>query len=140
MRRWTAQADAICIRISDSDGVSISATKEIQISADRTLLIQANDLEKVKKEPTAWFDSEREERMKRFDQEQTAGMERYVADGGNDSYNAAWDLTKTLGGNLIGGFWEDVKAPFQLISTIGDMINPPEAPEEPPKVSFDKGG
>ena len=133
-----AGGDEICIRISDSDGVSISATKEIQISADRTLLIQANDLEKVKKEPTAWFDSEREERMKRFDQEQTAGMERYVADGGNDSYNAAWDLTKTLGGNLIGGFWEDVKAPFQLISTIGDMINPPEAPEEPPKLSFDK--
>ena len=47
-------------------------------------------------------------------------------------------LNQNLGWKSDGGFSEDVKAPFQLISTIGDMINPPEAPEEPPKLSFDK--
>ena len=51
--------------------------------------------------------------MTQFDSEQTAGEQRYVADGGNNSYNAGWDLVKTLSGNLIDGFVNDVAAPFQ---------------------------
>ncbi|MFR4350182.1 MAG: RHS repeat-associated core domain-containing protein [Roseburia sp.] len=130
--------DKIRITISDKEGIDISASKEVHIRADRTLLIQANDLDKVKQEPTEWFDSLKNERMERFDKEQTIGNDRYVADGGNDSYNAAWDLTKTVGGNLIKGFADDIMAPFQLISTLGGMISPPAQEQEQPKVSFEK--
>ena len=130
--------ERIKITLSDTDGIEILASKEVNITAEHTLLIQSNNLDEVKEQPTEWFDSERKGRMADFDNEQTIGSNRYIADGGNTSYNAGWDLTKTLGGNLVKGFVDDITSPFQLVSTIGGLISPPAAAPEQPQLSFDK--
>jgi RHS repeat-associated protein len=131
------ESDEVKIILSDKTGIEISAAREITIRADKNMVLQANDLEAVQEQPLAWFEAGRKARMTQFDSEQTAGEERYVADGGNQSYNAGWDLIQTLSGNLIGGFVNEVAAPFQLIGTLGDLFAPPADPPGPAPLRFD---
>lgn len=131
------ESDQVKIILSDKTGIEISAAKEIKIYADKNIVIQANDLEAVQEQPLEWFEAGRKEAMTQFDSEQAAGEQRYVADGGNNSYNAGWDLLGTLSSNLIGGFVNDVAAPFQLIGTLGDLFSPPPAKPEPPPLTFE---
>ena len=69
------------------------------------MLIQSTELEQIQENPTEWFDKERKTRMETFDTEQEAGQQQYVSDGGNDSYNATWELVKDVGEQL----WHGVK-------------------------------
>ena len=131
------ESDQVKIILSDKTGIEISAAKEIKIYADKNIVIQANDLEAVQEQPLEWFEAGRKEAMTQFDSEQAAGEQRYVADGGNNSYNAGWDLLGTLSSNLIDGFVNDVAAPFQLIGTLGDLFSPPPAKPEPPPLTFE---
>ena len=130
--------EQIRITFSDKEGIEISASKEVNIRADRALLIQSHDLEAVKEQPTEWFDSGRKKRQEEFDTEQAKGNDRYVTDGGDDSYFASWELVKAVGGNILKGFADDISAPFQLINTLGAMGASEETHQDPPRVSFDK--
>lgn len=103
--------EQIRITFSDKEGIEISASKEVNIRADRALLIQSHDLETVKEQPTEWFDSKRKKRQEEFAIEQAKGNERYVADGGKESYFASRELAKTVGGNILKGFVDDITAP-----------------------------
>ena len=60
----------ITILLSDTDGIEISAEKEVTIRAERGVLIQSTDLEQIQENPTEWFDKERKSRMETFDTEQ----------------------------------------------------------------------
>ena len=131
--------ERVRITFSDTDGVDIASSKEITIQAQNSILIQSNDLETVKENLTEWFDSERKTRMEQFDTDQSAGAEKYAADGGNTSYNAAWDLTKNLASQMWEGFLGEITSPFQIVSTVGSMMSggEQEAPPEP-AVKFEK--
>ena len=69
-----------------------------------------------------------------------AGAARYAADGGNDSYNAIWDLTKNLASQMWEGLVSEIKSPCQLVMTVKSMIMPEAAEQEAPEsaVKFDK--
>ena len=127
------------ITFSDTDGIEIAASKEITIRAEHSILLQSNDLEEIRENGTAWFDSQREARMKQFDADQSAGEKRYIADGGNNAYNAAWDLTKNIASQMWDGLWNEITSPFQLVSTVGSMAAPggEPQPEEKPQLAVD---
>ena len=131
------ESEQVKIILSDKTGIEISAARGITIRADKNIVIQANDLEEVKEQLLEWFETGREAKMTQFDSEQEAGEQQYVADGGNNSYNAGWDLVKTLSGNLIDGFVNDIAAPFQLIGTLGNLFSPPATPPGPAPLQFD---
>lgn len=131
----------IRILLSDTDGIELSAEKEVTIRAERGVLIQSNDLEQIQDHPTEWFDKERKSRMETFDTEQETGQQQYVADGGNDNYNAAWETVKAVGGNLYHGVKDDLLSPFQLISTLGSLGGSGEEAadnQEEPAAVFEK--
>ncbi len=130
-------SEQVKIILSDKTGIEISAAKGITIRADKNIVIQANDLEEVQEQLLEWFETGRKAKMTQFDSEQAAGEQRYVADGGNNSYNAGWDLAKTLSSNLIDGFVNDIAAPFQLIGTLGNLFSPPATPPGPAPLQFD---
>ena len=132
--------ERVKITFSDTDGVDIASSKEITIRAENNILLQSNDLETVKENLTEWFDSERKTKMEQFDKDQSAGAAKYVADGGNTSYNAGWDLTKNLASHMWEGFVGEITSPFQIVSTIGSMLSPGGDQEAPPEpvVKFEK--
>ena len=131
----------ITILLSDTDGIEISAEKEVTIRAERGVLIQSTDLEQIQENPTEWFDTERKSRMETFDAEQAAGQQKYETDGGKGNYNAAWELAKDIGGQMWQGVKDDLLSPFQLISTLGSMGGSGEEAadtQEEPAVVFEK--
>lgn len=121
------------IIFSDTEGIDIAATKDITITSEGDLLIQAQDLERVQDNPTGWFDSAFDSNMQKFRSQQQEGSAKYQAEGGNTSYNAGLDLICTIGGNLWEGFVNDISSPFQLV---GSFL--PGAPKETvEKVTFE---
>ena len=113
----------ITILLSDTDGIEISAEKEVTIRAERGVLIQSTELEQIQENPTEWFDKERKTRMETFDTEQETGQQQYVSDGGNDSYNAAWELVKDVGEQFWQGLKDDLDSTWQVVCSLADFGN-----------------
>ncbi|MGN0161105.1 MAG: contractile injection system protein, VgrG/Pvc8 family, partial [Lachnospiraceae bacterium] len=124
------------ITFSDTEGIDIAASDEITIKAEKTVLIQAKEVEYSEKEPTKWFDEQFKENMGKFKEQQQVGGKEYVDHSGkNQFYNANLDLLCTVGGNIVNGVANDLLSPFQLIQELSGLGKKEDA--EKPLIQFE---
>ena len=126
------------ITFSDTEGIDIAASGDINIVARGVVAIQAKELPEGEDRPTAWFDEKFSENMEKFKAQQEKGSTAYIKDKGSfKPYDPVTDLLCTVGGNFVDGIVDELKSPFHIVESVGSLIGLGKEEEVMPKVTFE---
>ncbi|MFI3172752.1 MAG: DUF6531 domain-containing protein, partial [Eubacteriales bacterium] len=123
------------ITLSDDDGISVVATKDINVISDSKIVFHTNDMDVINEEKLKWFNEALDDLTKRFIKEYSNG-ETYYRDNCTTGYSAILSLGDIVGQNLAEGVRGTLQAPFELVTTL--FGKDPAPPEEVPLIQFEE--